>query len=193
MTKGAFIREVGRRLKSEPLTREEAQTWAEDKCPIKSGEQIAIAVLWSREHRCRRWRNKRSNIKMERWLKSCMRRNGGTFYTVDACAARVMEHVFLLMAERYVEAAHSPSPADGGSSLSEGASGADADDTNVGRKREWISVDERLPEESAWYLVNIVNHFGLDFVTFTHYTKCYGWGVPNVTHWMPLPEPPKEN
>lgn len=55
---------------------------------------------------------------------------------------------------------------------------------------EWISVDERLPEESACYLVNIVNHFGLDFVTFTHYTKCYGWGIPDVTHWMPLPEPP---
>ena len=59
------------------------------------------------------------------------------------------------------------------------------------RKQEWISVEERLPEESAWYLVNIINHFGLDVVTFTHYTKGYGWGVPDVTHWMPLPEPPK--
>ena len=55
---------------------------------------------------------------------------------------------------------------------------------------KWISVDERLPDESACYLVNIVNHFGLDFVIFTHYTKCYGWGVPDVTHWMPLPQPP---
>ena len=63
-------------------------------------------------------------------------------------------------------------------------------DTNVGHKSEWISVEERLPEESACYLVNIVDHFGLDFVTFTHYTKRYGWGVPDVTHWMPLPEPP---
>lgn len=59
------------------------------------------------------------------------------------------------------------------------------------RKQEWISVDEALPAESAWYLVNIINHFGLDVVTFTHYTKGYGWGVPDVTHWMPLPEAPK--
>ena len=59
------------------------------------------------------------------------------------------------------------------------------------RKQEWISVEDRLPKESAWYLVNIINHFGLDVVTFTHYTKGFGWGVPDVAHWMPLPEPPK--
>lgn len=100
MTKGAFIREVRRRLKSEPLTREEAQTWAEDKCPIKSGTKAAVAIVWLREHRCRKWRHKISNILLEFWLKACMLRNGDTFYTVDACAARVMEHVFLLMAER---------------------------------------------------------------------------------------------
>ena len=59
------------------------------------------------------------------------------------------------------------------------------------KQSEWISVEERLPEESAWYLVNIINHFGLDVVTFTHYTKGFGWGVTDVTHWMPLPEAPK--
>lgn len=63
------------------------------------------------------------------------------------------------------------------------------------KQSEWVSVDERLPEESDCYLVNIINHFGLDFVIFTYYTKGYGWGVPDVTHWMPLPAPPtvKEN
>ena len=100
MTKGAFIREIRQMLKAGALTKEEAQKWAEDKCPIKSGTKAAVAIVWLREHRCRKWRNKISNILMECWLKSCMRRNGGTFYTVDACAARVMEHVFLLMAER---------------------------------------------------------------------------------------------
>ena len=60
------------------------------------------------------------------------------------------------------------------------------------KQSEWISVDERLPDESACYLVNIINHFGLDAVTFTYYTKNYGWGVLDVTHWMPLPEPPKQ-
>lgn len=100
MTKGAFIREVKQLLKAGPLTKEEARKWAEDKCPIKSGTKAAVAIVWSREHRCRKWRNKISNILMEFWLKSCMHRNGDTFYTVDAYAARVMEHVFLLMAER---------------------------------------------------------------------------------------------
>ena len=100
MTKGAFIREVRQLLKAGPLTKEEMQKWAEDKCPIKSGTKAAVAIVWSREHRSRKWRNKISNILMEFWLKSCMHRNGDTFYTVDACAARVMEHVFLLMAER---------------------------------------------------------------------------------------------
>ena len=59
------------------------------------------------------------------------------------------------------------------------------------KQSEWISVDERLPDKGTWCLVNIINHFGLDFVTFTHYTKGYGWAIPDVTHWMPLPEAPK--
>jgi hypothetical protein len=100
MTKGAFIREVRQMLKAGALTKEEAQKWAEDKCPIKSGTKAAVAIVWLREHRPNRWKNKVSAILMECWLKSCMHRNGDTFYTVDACAARVMEHVFLLMAER---------------------------------------------------------------------------------------------
>ena len=55
----------------------------------------------------------------------------------------------------------------------------------------WISVEERLPEESDCYLVYISNHFGIGGVTFTHYAKRYGWGVSDVTHWMPLPDAPK--
>jgi hypothetical protein len=57
---------------------------------------------------------------------------------------------------------------------------------------EWISVEERLPEESGWYLVNIFVPFDLDFMNLSHYSKGYGWNNPaTVTHWMPLPEPPK--
>lgn len=48
------------------------------------------------------------------------------------------------LAERYVEAAHSPSPADGGSSLPEGASGADADDGKAIKKPKLI---ERVVEK----------------------------------------------
>lgn len=65
---------------------------------------------------------------------------------------------------------------------------------NAGYRKssEWISVNERLPEEVACYLVNIIDNYNLNCVTFTYYTKNYGWGVPNVTHWMPLPKAPKE-
>jgi len=114
------------------------------------------------------------------------------------------------LAERYVEAARSPSPADGGSSLSEGASGADAADTNVGRKREWISVDERLPDDYDDYLVVVKHKYEYedeweydvdvggpalgDDGYIDHFWKTYhDWEVGaecHITHWMPLPKPP---
>ena len=116
-----------------------------------------------------------------------------------------IERRVLGMAEKYVEAARSPSPADGGSSLPEGASEADADGTNVGRKREWISVEERLPDNYRAVLVACegltiggyaaiaIASYGGGFwsiadadgtMYLTKYMRCV------VTHWMPLPEPP---
>jgi hypothetical protein len=91
---------IGRRWKEDPLTYQEALEKAQNKCPLKSGEDVAIAILWSRENRCKRWRNKFANIFMEIWLKTCMHRNGKSFYTTDGFAARVVEKVFLLIAER---------------------------------------------------------------------------------------------
>lgn len=61
----------------------------------------------------------------------------------------------------------------------------------------WISVEDRLPPTRGYYLV----------CTYTAYyrTQCISkvffdgklWGsvrkrYTNITHWMPLPEPPKE-
>ena len=56
----------------------------------------------------------------------------------------------------------------------------------------WISVDERLPEKDGFYLV-----WGPPAI-YTE-TKWYDQGTlaqyfwkRDITHWMPMPEPPKE-
>lgn len=69
------------------------------------------------------------------------------------------------------------------------------------RKQEWISVDDKLPEKSGGYLVYTYNENRLIldysaehnlFNTFDSYSRdvAEGYAIP-VTHWMPLPEPPK--
>ena len=79
------------------------------------------------------------------------------------------------------------------------------------RKQEWISVDERLPEESGEYLVfwqddyesrMCVVYYEANYDGHTYEMKgrtvwfvCdrdYGdLEIENITHWMPLPQPPK--
>lgn len=73
------------------------------------------------------------------------------------------------------------------------------------RKQEWISVDERLPDKGGKYLVYRELCNGLSLMNIINYDPNYDghamwflfdgeWGdceVNNVTHWMPLPEPPK--
>lgn len=65
--------------------------------------------------------------------------------------------------------------------------------------QQWIPVTERLPERNGEYLVCTLH----DFYKNTKVAKAsfkrssggfYGNGGhwSNVTHWMPLPEPPKE-
>lgn len=57
--------------------------------------------------------------------------------------------------------------------------------------QEWISVNDRLPEpkENA---ICINRHGDMMIGTYTE----WGWMFPcyygKPTHWMPLPEPPKE-
>lgn len=67
------------------------------------------------------------------------------------------------------------------------------------RKQEWISVDERLPEASGDCLV-ATNIGGIYQVNYSHRHKTfnatdeedgYKYAMMTVTHWMPLPEPPK--
>jgi hypothetical protein len=71
-----------------------------------------------------------------------------------------------------------------------------ATDNNVGK---WIPVTERLPEKDVrvlvWMKDNEEGYTQMDTDRWSctmeqgyHWVR---WGK-NVTHWMPLPEPPKE-
>ena len=80
--------------------------------------------------------------------------------------------------------------------------------------QEWISVDDRLPENDGSYLVTInsfggrkhinvrwfakdgeaVNEYELAGQENVWYYYDSEWGyipIDSVTHWMPLPQPPK--
>ena len=73
--------------------------------------------------------------------------------------------------------------------------------------QEWISVKDRLPDnkEYDWVLAQVVEDNGFMHIpTVMEYRESkndwfeetYGWlsehnGLFTVTHWMPLPEPPK--
>lgn len=65
----------------------------------------------------------------------------------------------------------------------------------------WISVEERLPEECLYVIVYLQNkrtdnkdiwHIDADFYEDGDWHRYPERGYYNVTHWMPLPEPPKE-
>lgn len=63
-------------------------------------------------------------------------------------------------------------------------------------KPKWISVEERLPEDGAIVLGYMVSR---DYRTIKWKNNTQRWegllldyAKEFVTHWMPLPEPPKE-
>jgi hypothetical protein len=59
----------------------------------------------------------------------------------------------------------------------------------------WIPVTERLPDYPGrfmcYYEVNDREEIG-HCIDWGRYDPDDGWYVSGVTHWMPLPEPPKE-
>lgn len=63
--------------------------------------------------------------------------------------------------------------------------------TNAGyRKPEWISVEERLPDQDGKYLA----YTRRGFIVLSYYYAlegAFGFEHWDVTHWMPLPMPPK--
>ena len=80
--------------------------------------------------------------------------------------------------------------------------------------QEWISVKDKLPEKDGSYLV-VINYFSHQSINVRSFAKAgetvneydlageknvwyrydseYGYvSTDSVTHWMPLPEPPKK-
>ena len=67
--------------------------------------------------------------------------------------------------------------------------------------QEWISVNDRLPEPKHefdarnWYLVALSNGVVKELAYEFHNHSVFGYGWREtaypVTHWMPLPQPPK--
>ena len=59
-------------------------------------------------------------------------------------------------------------------------------------QQRWIPVTERLPEESGRYLTR--ERFGTDILSYEVLKTKGKWKTKykDVTHWMPLPERPKE-
>ena len=69
----------------------------------------------------------------------------------------------------------------------------DVPDTNVGK---WIPVSERLPEDLGEYIVMIEGAILPSTLWFNPWEEIwyeyYDQELYKVSHWMPLPEPPKE-
>lgn len=70
----------------------------------------------------------------------------------------------------------------------------------------WISVSEKLPTPDTRVIASAIDNYGESIVVITEYThRLYGLGMTGwiepwqyfscdykITHWMPLPEAPKE-
>lgn len=60
----------------------------------------------------------------------------------------------------------------------------------------WVSVDERMPEDNDDVLIVCRSKYGLYNIDIGYYNGeqiVRLVGREEVTHWMPLPEPPKED
>ena len=56
--------------------------------------------------------------------------------------------------------------------------------------QEWVSVDDRLPDKPMKCLV-YTKRGECGGYEITYYNQGFNLQYSNVTHWMPLPHPPK--
>jgi hypothetical protein len=64
--------------------------------------------------------------------------------------------------------------------------------------KTWIKCSDRLPDKEGHYLIHLVNGFTKEYDVAYFFNNSYnnnwgGWSDENITHWMPLPEPPEES
>lgn len=65
-------------------------------------------------------------------------------------------------------------------------------------EQKWIPVTERLPDEFSEYLCRVIRpipggkYVRESRILWCDYDKSWNCEGLIVTHWMPLPEPPKE-
>lgn len=61
------------------------------------------------------------------------------------------------------------------------------------QQRRWIPVEERLPEEKQRVIVRCERvGTSVGWILWGNWMTDIGPGAGKVTHWMPLPQPPKE-
>ena len=58
--------------------------------------------------------------------------------------------------------------------------------------QRWIPVAEQLPEKRSEVIACILHRFGDKSVIPMMFNSEKQFGWQDVTHWMPLPEPPQE-
>lgn len=59
---------------------------------------------------------------------------------------------------------------------------------------EWVSVEERLPEEKQRVIVRCERvGTSVGWILWGNWMTDIGPGAGKVTHWMPLPKSPKED
>ena len=69
-----------------------------------------------------------------------------------------------------------------------------ADTPTITPPNEWVSVEDRLPEEKQRVIVRC-EHVGtsVGWILWGNWMTDIGPGAGKVTHWMPLPKSPKED